>query len=267
MSAALTFIIPVLHPENAADWLLRKRYLSQAVASIAAQRSDAWNGVIVANHGADLPPLPSKFSVKWVDFPPNPLYEQGSAEEEIFRNAIRIDKGRRVLAGMLHAGAMNYIMLVDDDDFVHRDLTSFVQQNPGKNGWYIAQGYFWEDRGKLLYLSSDFSRRCGTSHIVRSDLYRIPATMEGASDGYVRRMLGSHIMIEEILKEQGTPLEPLPFPGAVYRVGHTGAHSGSQGLFREVIRTRNQFQLLRKITRIRVKTKSTKRDFFGSVSD
>jgi len=264
MRSALTFIIPVAHPVNVADWSLRMRYLSQTVASVAAQRSDAWNAVVVSNHGVVLPSLPSKFSVKWVDFPPNPLYEQGSADEEVFRDAVRIDKGRRILAGLLSVEATGHIMLVDDDDFVHRDLTPFVEQNPGKNGWYFSNGYFWESGGWFLYLCSGFSRICGTSHIVRSDLYRIPSTMEAASDNYVRQMFGSHIMIEGILEGNGTALEPLPFPGAIYRVGHTGSHSRSQGLFRQLLRLRDPFQVLRWIARVRLKTASLDRDFFGA---
>jgi hypothetical protein len=266
MSVALSFIIPVRHPDNARDWRLVKRNLTQTIASIAAQRSDAWKAVIIANHGADLPQLPSGFSVKWVDFPPNPLYEQGTADEEAFRDALRIDKGRRVLAGMFHAGATNFFMVVDDDDFVNRKLTSFVEEKPGSNGWYISQGYFWETQGKFLYYSSKFSQICGTSHIVRSDLYRIPPKMSEASDDYVREMLGSHIMIEHILAERGTPLEPLPFPGAIYRIGHPGSHGNSRGLFGQLFRSRNPLRFLPQIARLRLATKSVKRNFFGSAT-
>lgn len=265
MSSALTFIIPVRHQENARDWRLLKSNLAQTVASIAAQQSDAWNAIIVANHGADLPALPSRFMVKCVDFPPNPLHEQGTADRELFRDAARLDKGRRILAGMLDGGQMGHVMIVDDDDLVHRNLTAFVQENPGKHGWYFSRGFVWKDRAKLLYLHSNFSNLCGTSHIVRSDLYRIPATMADASDDYVRRMLGSHVMIEGMLKDRGTPLESLPFPGAIYRVGHSGSWSISKGIFRQFFfpAMRSPLGLLKNTARLRLKTRAIQRDFFG----
>jgi hypothetical protein len=35
------------------------------------------------------------------------------------------------------------------------------------------------------------------------------------------------------------PLEPLPFAGAVYRIGHVGSHSQSRTLFRSYILRKN----------------------------
>lgn len=65
-----------------------------------------------------------------------------------------------------------------------------------------------------MYLHPDFSRFCGTSHIVRADLYAVPERFEEASESFVKRMLGSHVFIEEHLRASGSPLAPLPFPGA-----------------------------------------------------
>ena len=235
MKNILTFIIPVRHQDNAHDWHLLKDRLAQTIGSISSQDTEGWKAVIVANHGADLPELPKHFDVKRVDFPPNQLHSQGNADKELFRDAFRIDKGRRVLAGMLHAGEMGHVMIVDDDDFVSRHLTSFVRAHSKENGWYLKNGLVWGEGGNLLYRHNDFSHLCGTSHIVRSDLYRLPATIEAADETYIRRMLGSHIFIQKYLDGVGTPLAPLPFIGAVYRTGHVGAHSRSKGIVSEYL--------------------------------
>ncbi len=66
-------------------------------------------------------------------------------------------------------------MIVDDDDFVSNRLVTFVAQNAGRNGWYMRVGYVWSSNGRLVYRDGDFSNICGTSHIVRADLYTIPA--------------------------------------------------------------------------------------------
>jgi hypothetical protein len=140
-----------------------------------------------------------------------------------------------------------------------------VGKNCGKNGWRFLTGYLWEDGGRLLYLTSDFCGICGSSHIVRSDLYRIPAALEDASEEYLRYMLGAHRFIDKILSERGTPLDPLPFPGAIWRVGHSGSASNSTGLIRQVIHPRDPLGSLKEAFRIRLKTKSVERDFFGSL--
>jgi len=182
MRPALTFIIPVRHQENCRDWPTLKAHLTDTIRSICAQDNPNWNAVIIANYGAELPDLPTGFHVKRVDFLPNPLHEQGQADKETFYESVRFDKGRRILAGMLDAGTMGHVMVVDDDDFVSRRLTSFVAEHRTANGWYIQHGYVWGDQGKLLYLYAGFSAFCGTSHIIRADLYELPPTIEATAD-------------------------------------------------------------------------------------
>ena len=233
MKNIITFIIPVRHQENAKNWQLLKKNLTQTIHSISQQDGDAWKAVIVANYGADLPALPTRFEIKWVDFHPNPMHDQGQGDRESFHEAFRIDKGRRVLAGMLHASEMGHVMVVDDDDFVSRKILPFVSRHSERNGWYIRDGYVWGEDDHFVYKRNDFSTICGTSHIIRADLYQLPDTIDSATDQYIRSMLGSHLFIHQHLDASGTPLEALPFPGAVYRVGHAGAHSQSSGVLRE----------------------------------
>ena len=71
----------------------------------------------MANHGADLPPLPTNFSDVRVDFPPNVLHDMDNTDRETVYRAFRQDKGQRVLAGLLAARPQGHVMIVDDDDF------------------------------------------------------------------------------------------------------------------------------------------------------
>jgi hypothetical protein len=265
MATNLVFIIPVRHPQNAKDWEQLKANLLQTFASISAQTNATWRALVVANHGADLPPMPAGFEAVFVDLPPNPLYELGDDQEAYFE-AVRLDKGRRILAGLFQAQTQGHIMLVDDDDFVHRDLASFSARHPTANGWYVRDGYLWNE-GRLLYKYRDFSHLCGTSHIIRSDLFKLPARIEDASDAFVRRRLGSHRFIADDLRTEGTPLSPLPFAGAVYRVGHAGAHSQSQSILRKFFfgpeAPRNPLRLLRRLTNLRIFSSSGRAKFFG----
>jgi len=265
--SVLTFVIPLRHPQNSADWPALKQRLAETIRSIAAQDDVRWRAIIVANEGSDLPALPNHFEVKQVDFPPNPMFEQADNDLEAFRDACRLDKGRRVLAGILEADKTGHVMVVDDDDFVSRRLTSFVAGYPGKNGWYVQSGYLWGDGGRLIYEYADFSRFCGTSHIIRADLYELPASVAAADPAYIRKMFGSHIFIREYLAARGQPLEPLPFVGAVYRIGHAGAHSKSPGLIKQVFFKRellkNPLKLVGRFSRLRLLGAAVRGQFWG----
>ncbi|HEX3949899.1 MAG TPA: hypothetical protein VHW95_08625 [Steroidobacteraceae bacterium] len=264
----LTFIIPLRHPKNSPDWRALERRLKQTIRSIAGQDDQRWRAVIVANEGSELPALPNKFELEQVRFPPNPMFEQGDNDREVFLDSCRLDKGRRVLAGILRADSGGYSMVVDDDDFVSRRLTGFAAERPDANGWYMPKGYIWGDGGKLIYEYADFWKFCGTSHIIRTALYALPASVEDADPDDIRRIFGSHLAIRRCLEARGKPLEPLPFAGAIYRIGHAGAHSRSAGLVREVFCKReilkNPFKLAQRFSRLRLLDASVRRQFWGS---
>jgi hypothetical protein len=226
----LTFIIPVRHPDNASDWSALCARLGQTVTSIAAQTHNDWRCVVVANEGARLPDLPDQFVVERVTFPPNPVYDLRADNREMAYDAVRLDKGRRILAGMMAARDSDYFMVVDDDDFVSARLVDYVARHRGAHGWRMGLGFLWGEGGRLMMGYDNFAHFCGTSLIVRSDLYDLPAQSEDCSEEFVKVMLGSHKNIAGILAERGTPLLPLPFRGAVYRIGHRGAHSKSVGI-------------------------------------
>lgn len=263
----VTFIIPVRHQDNARDWSQLKAKLVQTVASITNQTHDDWRCVIVANEGADLPDLPDRVEVERVTFPPNVLHEMGAASEEEVLDAFRADKGRRVLMGMLRARDSRFFMIVDDDDFVSNRLVQYLSENRDANGWMIERGYMWDDGGKLLLECDEFNHICGTSLIVRADLYEVPERFEEASLDWIKSMLGSHVRIAGILSRRGTPLEPLPLRGAIYRVGHAGSHSNAPSLWVRYFFSRQALKrprrLLRNLVKIRPLTDAVRREFFG----
>ncbi len=168
---------------------------------------------------------------------------------------------------MLHAGPMQHVMIVDDDDFVSNKLAGFVAQNASANGWYVRDGYVWAERSAYLYRNSDFSNLCGSSHIIRADLYDLPATLEQARDDYIRAMLGSHIFIEGHLRSSGKPLQALPFVGAVYRVAHAESHSRSRSVlaqyFLEPGLWKHPRELVRRLFRLTWRTRAVRQEFFG----
>jgi hypothetical protein len=125
----VAFIIPVRHPSNAKNWQGLLSRLEQTVKSITAQSNPSWCAVIVANVEAELPSLPEGFHVERVCFPPNPNYNKSEGNLEIVYDSFRADKGNRVLAGMKAVRDARFFMVVDDDDFVSSEITSFAVAN------------------------------------------------------------------------------------------------------------------------------------------
>ncbi len=268
---AITFLIPVRHYANARDWSLLKSNIRQTMASIAGQTHGDWRGIIVANEGSDLPPLPERFEVEWVHFPPNDMHDQQkAASREQFHDAFRLDKGRRVLSGMLRARDSRFFMIVDDDDFVSSGIARHAASHPEANGWTVDRGYVWSDGGNLMLEHDDFNQVCGTSLIVRTDLYQLPERFEDATPEYIKSMLGSHVGLHRILDERGTPLQSLPFRGAVYRVGQAGSHSQFPGIIRRYFLNRNALrkpaQLLKDVKRLRRVNAEIRQQFFGNAT-
>lgn len=266
----LSFIVPVRHPENSPDWGLLCVKLKQAARSIAGQTDSRWSAVVVVNHGAMVPVMPRGIELERVDFAPNPLYERGASSLDDFREAVRLDKGKRILAGLLACAPSEYVMIVDDDDLISCRLTEFAASRADSNGWFFQHGHVWQDGGRWTYVHDDFSRFCGTSHIIRRSLLGLPSSIETAESDYIKRRLGSHVYIKEDLEHLGFALDPLPFPGSVYRVGHAGAHSGSPGLMRQLLFSRDALahprRTCRRLLSMRKIDDRFRREFFGTTS-
>ena len=251
---SLCFVIPVRHPDNAKDWSRLCRNLAETAAAIARQSSPDWRAIVVANRGASLPDLPPGFSVQRVDFPPNPRYAGSAEDREQVLEAIRFDKGRRVLAGVLAAPDARHIMVVDDDDFISSRIAAFISRQPGTCCWQVNEGYFWDEGSRLMFRHWDFSSLCGTSLVVPRAAYTLPQSVEAADPALIRAEFGSHIQIKPLLRDKGFEWKPLPFPGAIYRVGHAESHSQSRTMFRRWFMDRRLItrpgRLLRHIRRL-----------------
>lgn len=266
----LSFIIPVRHPANARDWSVEKANLAATLRSVAAQDHPGWAAVIVANHGSDLPPLPDGVRVEWVDFPPNMQHEVSEHGHLTALEAVRRDKGRRVLAGIEAAGRPPFVMVLDDDDFVSRRLARFVAEAPEAHGWVVERGYIWPDGRGWCIGTTQFWRQCGSSIILRTALLDLPERAEEAPDHIVHNILGEHVWTTDHFAKAGTPLGAVPFPGAVYRLGHANTHSPVPRALRRYVFNRTILSTpvknLSTLTRLRPLGRRIRDEFFGEAA-
>jgi hypothetical protein len=230
----LVFITSVRHPHNATDYDRVERLLQRTLASVCAQIDRDFRVVVVANQPLSFATAKEVETIV-VDFPA-PSDHQGP---QTGREAILHDRGTKLAVGVLaarqHSAA--HIMRFDADDFVSRHVAGFANRHPDNAGWYINKGHAYYERQGLTHHIEDFHEKCGTSFVIRQDLYgpaNLPVTVTqdalygGFGDFVVRELLGSHRAAQGHFTALGTPLEPLPFRGAVYTLETGENHSGGK---------------------------------------
>jgi len=262
----ITFVIPVRHPTNCHDWDKLTSNLSQTVASISKQTNPHWRAVIVANRDALLPDFKNKkIEISYVDFPPNTLYKKNNLSDMQFFDATRLDKGKRVLTGMLAFQDTHYYMVVDDDDLINHRLVEFLAQHQHVIGWKVKEGYVWGDGGKLLLINRNFHLLCGTSLIIHASLFNLPKTIDEILEEEIKVIYGSHVTIVNYLLEKGVTLQSIPFKAAIYRVGYAGSHSLAPTITRRVFNKKilsRPLKFILQLLSLRLLTEKIKNEFF-----
>ncbi|GAA6527729.1 hypothetical protein [Intrasporangium sp. DVR] len=237
----LALITSLRHPRNSRDYAEVERIFLRSVCSWVRQDDDRFLVVAVGNR-TPMVELPTQVTFVEVDFPA-PSAHRGP---ETGIPAVLRDKGTKLAVGLLAAReaspSLSHVMAVDADDFVSRRLAGFVSARSTAPGWTVTHGWrYHRGRRAVREVRGSFHLECGTSHIVRHDLFPavdlpVTATQEELYDAFgdrLERWLGSHVHLHDDL-----PLAPLPFPGALYQVGTGETHSGTSmgGLGRPVRR-------------------------------
>ncbi|MFB2938672.1 glycosyltransferase family A protein [Aerosakkonemataceae cyanobacterium BLCC-F154] len=202
------FIIPLKSAQLSSSWERVCQLLERTLKSVCNQTSDNFEVIIVCHEKPELSFSHPKVHCLSVDLP-LPGDDYVSKEK---------DKMCKMLLGMIEACSMNpsHIMFVDADDCVSNRLVEFVEQNIHKNGWFIGKGYeYREDIQQLKYRNKDLHLRTNTSHIIRIDLLKPDLTIP-LEEVRREKFILYHRDTADILKNRGTPLEELPFPGMVY---------------------------------------------------
>ncbi len=226
----LAFITTLRHPQNAANYGRVEALLQDTLASLTQQSCEDYMVVIVGNRRPAFP-LPERVIFVEVAFPP-PSDIKGPRTGPA---SVIWDKGTKNAVGLLAARDFGpeYVMFVDADDFVHRDLAAFVHARPGHAGWVVKRGLMYSRRRNAYKRLRNFYRFCGTSFIIPFDAYDVPpdltvsSTQQEIAGAFGERLehVLEHGWAFDWWRNHGRILEPLPFPGAVYQVENGENHS------------------------------------------
>lgn len=239
----VNFVIPVRHYKSVRDWEEVKVNLDRTLKSISGQVGDNWHCFIICNAGTELPnssanPKITVIEKEFVFFELPPKTDN----PDYYHDLIRMDKGLRVYEALKMCDENDFFMVVDYDDFIHRDLSIYVNEHRVSNsslvnpaGWLISEGFIYSG-GCVALLNKRFDEICGTSNIVSVSFLKQFYDSNGTLPvKFIKELLGSHRFIKIYMNATGSAYNKLPFPGAVYNVGIVNSSSQSvsvlKGLF------------------------------------
>jgi hypothetical protein len=227
----LAFIISMRSRNVARDWDYHTRLLQCTLDSIFAQTNPEFEVVIVGHDTPEIPQIKhAAVHLLKVDFPPPKRIHHEMATDKI----LKISRGIEWAI----TRASSHVMFVDADDLVSRRLSDFVVSHPRENGWYFQTGYTHTYGQSWMRKQTPHHRICGTCLIVRKDLLRFAHSdqytgqlynnLKSSSDRrFFAHLASSGQIVNTLAAEghgnyvthlaaQGTPVQPLPFYGAVY---------------------------------------------------
>jgi hypothetical protein len=206
----LVFLIPIKSPKVATSWIELSKMFERCLRSVCNQTSSEFQVIVICHEIPEISFHHHHVKYIQVDFPvPGSAYTEKIA-----------DKRKKLAVGLLAARELQptHIMLVDADDCISKRLVSYVAQNPKSNGWYVDSGYEYEEgSSKIIVHKENFYKLCGTCNIINYRLFSLPEKVVGdepltGHDAF----LEGHPLAKRDLAARGTPIEPLPFPGAIY---------------------------------------------------
>lgn len=215
------FSIPLAPKTNEEAWAGISSKVSDTLCSVLAQTDPNIEVVISGHEKPDIPEmLDARVTFIECTFP------KPQAHEETMR-----DKSRKKKSNIreIKARGGGYVMMLDADDLVHKGLAEHFREAGAPHGYIIEQGYMEDTAtGVLAPLPGarpgPFHRYCGSCAAFFLTPEDIGLTEDEHKASYYGRF-NAHGKWQETAAIAGRPLQPIPFPAAVYRFNVPGQHS------------------------------------------
>jgi hypothetical protein len=245
----LVFVVPLQSRQASKDWPLVCQLAQRTLLSTLAQTHPDFRVFLVCNDVPEGCPTHPSLTVIERELP--------VLDMSVWENRME-DKGRKVRIGLVKARALApcHIMLTDADDCVSKRLAAHVHAHPQSVGWCFDRGLLHDEGSRLIFKRlHDFDAVCGTSSIVRANIGSLPESENGPrSDNFVFH--SGHTKIRSYMIGRGTPLEILPFDGAVYNLA-----TGENNYGFSLRGWKSKKILLQKLLNYRLLTRRTREEF------
>jgi hypothetical protein len=246
----LVFLIPFKPRSACIDWELAQANLRRTIRSVQHASKDTSLIVVACHDEPELADCESGVEVQRVSFPP--------PSDDVVEGGRDKARKRRFAAAWLRqaVGGDCYIMFLDADDLVHRDLPAYVLANE-RGSYLVDAGYILDASSGLLWrFRSGFDRICGSSFICAFREDELPSAWDDHSAPFAqfgaRPDQRGHHEYADLAAELGRPSVRVPFPAVVYVANHQesrwGQRTGRQRrptVARDLVWTRRGVRTLR----------------------
>jgi len=249
----ISFILCVKHFKNCYSYNDTWKLLENTLLSVSNQTANNFEIIVVANKILD------KFkehknikNLKFVEVDWNsPTLQNkwqignGVSRETGQLNA-QYDKGTKYIKGLQHISETtderHYIMPMDADDFIHKNLLEYVNNNQDVDVFTVERGFILDHNYNFGYIHSKFNQKCGTCNIVSLELLKTIIDFKSlqtvneqheivnlVGEFIVKKIFGAHIAMYDYFKSrQNVVSKKINFSSVVYNCSHEEQHSNRQ---------------------------------------
>ena len=244
----VTFIICVKHYENCHSYNDIWDLLEKTLVSVCGQLDDRFEVIVVSNKTLNTFPENKKIKkVKFVEVDwlppssPNNWKIDTQVDQSTIRPQVRLDKGTKYILALSEVDDENYVMIVDADDFIHRDLVRTIH-NSNKDFLRINKGIQMGIEDSFKYIDN-FDKKCGTCNIIKASILKEQINFKNVNLSssqntiirstqkfYLIRVIGSHVFSWRYFDYKGYEGEDIDFRAAIYNCSHNEQLSGKANL-------------------------------------
>ena len=228
----IIFAIPLRAAETSSDWNGCITRFNQTLNSIFNQTNDSFKCIVACN---EMPTLYKEYDGR-LEFMlldlPAPKEWIDMARDKFWKLTAIAVRIREILETQPDPEKGIYVMPVDADDLLNKNIAEYCVNHPDENGLVSHGGYVWKTGDKYIRKYPNLHTYCGSCNIIkmyRDDLPdKLPFPNEFCHDGEVARKLNEkypirfdHNMVVELYSKAGKPFSYLPFRSTIY-VRNTG---------------------------------------------
>jgi hypothetical protein len=220
----------IRHPDSAKDFNVVKSLLFNTITTLENQTDQNFKLYIVCNKGSDIS-IDDRINVEiiWIDREcPQLVNVVDDETQEKQWHEVRKDKGIKYFYGLQQAykDSMDYVMLIDADDYLHNSLVDFINKHKAEyDGIIVDKGYSYSISSKFLGDMKRFNKVCGTCNSFSMKILKpficdnvAKSEAEILKDDFVLRILGSHLNGFEFIEAQRGRAGSFPFHAVIYLI-------------------------------------------------
>jgi len=213
--ATLIFAISLINQRHSPNWNATCQHLEQTLQSIRRSCLSSDEVWIAANNCDDprLLHLAQRFKAKLVEA----TFERPDVKRRV--GGLDKERKRRLIGATLRKRAEPfYVMFLDADDLIHKDLSPYIHSNDNQRGYLIDKGYTVDLARHRISCQSEFDQRCGSCYVG----YFQPEDLPNHADDLANLFAAftRHADFEGIAITAGRPPQTVPFPAVAYLTQH-----------------------------------------------